>query len=353
MSNSASATASATAPIPDELTMIRRHRLRNLIARALVPLVAVSSTIPAFAAEPARPWPQGTVRVIAPFAPGSTPDLLARLVADRLSKNTGQSFFVEDRPGAGGMIGTAQIARAAPDGATIGVSIGGPLVNNTLLYKSMTYDPFRDLAPITRAVDQPCILVGSRSLAANDVPTLLADLKAAPDRSNYASLGNGTVSHLVMVMIATRAHADPVQVPYAGSGQAVAAMIGGETSLACLPPASVLPQVRAGNLKVLGVAASRRSPLFADLPTLAEQGLPGVEANAWIGFVAPARTPPATIARMQVEIAKVLNDPDVVKTLHAQYMEPVGDTPAAFAAYLRDELDRWRPIIRDNHITLD
>ena len=130
-------------------------------------------------------------------------------------------------------------------------------------------------------------------------------------------------------------------------------MIGGETSLGCLPPASVLPQVRAGALRVLGVASNNRSPLFPDLPTLAEQGLPGVEANAWIGFVAPAKTPPATVARMRAEIVRALQDPEVVKTLHAQYMEPVGDTPEAFAAYLHEELERWRPIIRDNHITLD
>lgn len=301
----------------------------------------------------AQAWPQKSTRIIAPFAPGSTPDIVARLVADKLAKNTGQSFHVENKPGAGGMIGTALVARAAPDGTTIGVSIGGPLVNNTLLYKSMTYDPFKDLAPITRAVDQPCVLVAGKALHANGVASLLADLKASPDKYNYASLGNGTVSHLVMVTIANREHATLTQVPYPGSGQAVAAMIGGETSLGCLPPSSVIPQVKAGNLDVIGVAARARAPLFPDMPTLAEQGLPGVEANAWIGFVAPAGTPAATIAIMQVEIAKALKDPDVAKTLRAQYMEPVGDTPAAFAAYLRDELDRWRPIIRDNHIALD
>jgi len=301
----------------------------------------------------AQQWPQATTRVIAPFAPGSTPDLLARLVADKLAKTTGQSFFVEDKPGAGGMIGTAMVARATPDGTTIGVSIGGPLVNNTLLYKSMTYDPFKDLAPVTLAVDQPCLLVANKSVHASTVATLLPDLATHPDLYHYASLGNGTVSHLVMVMIATRAHASLVQVPYSGSGQAVAALIGGEASLACLPPSSVMPQVKAGNLKVLGVAAPKRTPLFADLPTLAEQGLAGVEANAWIGFVAPAKTPAPLIAQMQAAIAKVLQDPEVVKTLHAQYMEPVGGTSQAFAAYLQEELARWRPIIRDNHITLD
>ena len=208
-----------------------RSRLAVLLVVFLVVFLAViGAATDAFAQQ----WPQGAVRVIAPFAPGSTPDLVARLVADRLAKNTGQAFHVEDRSGAGGMIGTATIARSAPDGGTIGVSIGGPLVNNTLLYKSMPYDPFKDLAPITRAVDQPCVLVAAKSIAATNVGTLMADLKAQPDRYNYASLGNGTVSHLLMVVIANRAHASLTQVPYPGSGQAVTAMIGGETSFGCL-----------------------------------------------------------------------------------------------------------------------
>jgi len=325
--------------------------MKAAFAVACATLVASCLATPATAS--AQQWPQGTTRIVAPFAPGSTPDLLARLIADRLAKNTGQSFVVEDRPGAGGMIGTAAGARAAADGTTIGVSIGGPLVVNTMLYKTMAYDPFRELAPVTLAVDQPCLLVASNSLAVSGVAGLLADLKAPPDGYNYASLGNGTVSHLVMVLIGNRAQANLVQVPYPGSGQAVAAMIAGEASLGCLPPSNVMPQVKAGNLKLLGIASKRRSTLFPDVPTLAEQGLSGVEANAWIGVVAPAKTPPATIVRMQAEIAKVLHDPAVIKALHEQYMEPVGDTPQQFAAYLREELDRWGPIIRDNRITLD
>jgi tripartite-type tricarboxylate transporter receptor subunit TctC len=188
---------------------------------------------------------------------------------------------------------------------------------------------------------------------ATDAAEALADMARRPDEFNYASLGNGTVSHLVMVMISNRAHAKLTQVPYPGSGQAVTALIAGEASFACLPASNVLPQVKAGNIRVLGIAAKTRSPLFPDVPTLIEQGLAGVEANAWIGIVAPARTPAPMLARMQAEIAKVLKDPDVVKTLEAQLMEPVGGTSQAFAAYLREERDRWGPVIRDSHIVLD
>ena len=321
--------------------MTRRHRLVLLVALAM-----------AFSVH-AQEWPQRATRVIVPFAAGSTPDLLARVVADKLAKNTGRPFYVEDKPGAGGMIGTAQIARATPDGSTFGVSIGGPLVNNTVLYKSMTYDPFVDLVPVTLAVNQPCLLVAGKDVKATNVAEMLAALGREPDRYNYASLGNGTVSHLVMVLLATRAHARLTQVPYPGSAQAVTALVAGETSFACLPPSNVMPQAKAGNLRVLGIAAKMRSPLLADIATLAEQGLTGVEANAWIGVVAPVKTPPAIVARMQAEIAKALKDPEVVKALAAQLMEPVGDSSQAFAAYLREELARWGPIIRDNHIVLE
>ena len=343
-------TARRARPRPTSLATV--DSLRSLVRSIGAAAALAGSLATAASAAPAE-WPDRTTRIVAPFAPGSTPDVVARLLADRLSKNTGQSFYVDDKPGAGGMIGTAAIAHAPPDGATFGVSIGGPLVNNTLLYKSMAYDPFRDLAPVTRLVDQPCLLVAAPTFRASTVAAMLTELKATPDRYGYASLGNGTVSHLVMVLIAGRAHADLTQVPYPGSAQAVAALMAGDAALGCLPPGNAMPQVKAGRLKLLGVASKSRSPLFPDVPTLAEQGLAGVEANAWIGVVAPAGTPPVIVARMQAEIAKALADPEVARTLAAQYMEPVGDRPAQFAAYLREELARWRPIIETNRITLD
>ena len=161
----------------------------------------------------AQDWPQRTVKIIAPFAPGSTPDILARLLSDRLSKNLKQSFIVENKPGAGGMIGTEAIATSAPDGYTFGVSIGGPLVNNTLLYKKMAYDPFKDLAPITLAVNQPCLLVVNSDFNAKNVQELLAELKRNPGKYNYGSFGNGTMAHLSMELVAQKTGSPLVQVP--------------------------------------------------------------------------------------------------------------------------------------------
>ena len=317
---------------------------------AIVLALGLVSAQPALAQE----WPdKGTVRVIAPFAPGSTPDIMARLIADHLSKSLNKPFIVENKAGAGGMIGTDAIAKAAPDGYTFGVSIGGPLVNNTLLYKQMAYDPFKDLAPVTLAVNQPCVLVASNKFAGSTAADLLAELKRNPDKYNYGSFGNGTMSHMVMVMIANQTNSQLVQVPYPGSSQVLAALVAGDVNLACIPAAGAMPQVKAGKLKVLGIASVKRFPLLPDVPTLVEQGLPGIEANSWMGVVAPAKTPAPVLARIQQEISKMLKDPEVVKTLHNQYMEPVGSTPQEFAAYMKEELERWGPLIKKNNITLD
>jgi tripartite-type tricarboxylate transporter receptor subunit TctC len=298
-------------------------------------------------------WPAKQVRIIVPFAPASTPDLLARVLADRLSSRTGKPFIVENKPGAGGMIGTDAIAKAAPDGYTIGVSITGPLVNNTLLYKKMAYDPFRDLAPITLAVNQPNVLVVNTAFNGPGLDGVLAELKRSPGKYNYASFGNGTVSHLAMEMIAAKTGAHIVQVAYPGSGQAVAALIAGDVQLGCIPAVSAMPQATAGHLRVLGVASARRSALLPEMPTLAEQGLPGVEGNSWIGVVAPARTPASILARIHDEVAGVLHEPEVMQTLRRDLMEPVGNTPDEFSAYMQEELKRWGPIIKANGISLD
>jgi tripartite-type tricarboxylate transporter receptor subunit TctC len=301
----------------------------------------------------AQEWPDKPVRIVAPFAPGSTPDILARLLADNLAKNTKKTFIVENKAGAAGMIGTDAVAKAAPDGTTIGISIGGPLVNNTVLYKSMPYDPFRDLTPITLAVNQPCVLVASNASAIGSVKELVAELQKNPSKYTYGSFGNGTMSHLVMVMIGMQTNSQLVQVPYPGAPQVVQALVAGDVNLACIPAAPTVPQAKAGKLKVLGVASSKRFTLMPDVPTISEQGIKGIEANSWMGVVAPAKTPAPVLARMQAEIAKVLSDPEVIRTLSNQYMEPVASTPQEFAAYLKEELDRWGPIIRKNNIQLD
>ena len=301
----------------------------------------------------AQDWPSRPLHLIVPFAAASTPDIFARLLADRMTANLGQTVVVDNKPGAGGMIGTDAIAKAAPDGYTFGVSITGPLVNNTLLYKKMAYQPFTDLAPITLAVNQPCILVANKDFNAATLPEALDELKRQPGKFNYASLGTGTMSHLSMETIAARSGTQVVQVPYPGSGQAVQALVAGDVNLGCMPPASVVTLMKSGRLKALGIASKRRSPLLPDVKTLSEQGLADFEANAWIGVVAPSKTPPAILKRLHEEVVRVLQRTDVRHALEQQMMEPVGNTPEQFAAYMREELERWGPVIRQNKITLD
>jgi tripartite-type tricarboxylate transporter receptor subunit TctC len=327
--------------------------LRIILRAIVLAVVGLAATLSATDCVLAQEWPDRPVRIIVPFPPGSSPDIVARLIGDQLTKNLQKPFVVENKPGAGGMIGTDAIAKALPDGTTIGVSITGPLVNNTLLYKKMAYDPFTDLAPITQAISQPCVLAANKEFGASNIKEMIAELKSKPGRYNYGSLGNGTNAHLIMEVIASKTSTKMVQVPYPGVGQAVQALLTNDVQLGCLPPIGVIPQARAGKLKVIGVAAKNRSPLLAEYPTLAEQGLSGVEANSWIGVVAPARTPQTILARIRTEIVRVLKDPEVAKTLHTQFMEPVGNTPEEFAAYMKDELDRWGPIIKQNNITVD
>jgi tripartite-type tricarboxylate transporter receptor subunit TctC len=303
-------------------------------------------------AAAAQDWPHRPVKIIVPFAAASTPDTFARILADSLRRRLGQPFIVENKPGASGMIGTDAVAKAPPDGYTIGVSIVGPLVTNKLLYKSMAYDPDRDLAPITIALVQPSILVVPADRNIRTVAELLAELRKRPGKANYASIGVGSLSHLTMELIAAKSGTQIVHVPYAGSSQAVTALVAGDVDVACLPGISVLPQVTAGKLRALAVTTAKRSPALPDVPTLKEQGV-DIEAGAWNGLIAPAGTPAPLLDRIRHEVVTTLKEPEVVGALRNQMMEVVGSTPEEFAAYLKEERERWTPVIVKNHITLD
>lgn len=325
--------------------MLRRKLIRAI---AFAPLALTA----AFAH--AQQWtPKAPVHVVVPFDPGSTPDLLARLVSERLAARLGQSIVVENKSGASGNIGTNAIAKAQPDGQTIGVSIAGPLGMNALLYKRLPFDPAKDIELISIAASQPAILVASNKLPVNKASELLDLLKKKPKAYSYASIGAGSASHLAMEVLDATAGADLVHAPYKGSAAAVTALLGGETDLAILPAAAVMPHIKAGRIRALAVAAPKRSTLVPDLPTLAEAGLPDVKADAWIGFVAPARTPAAVAQRLHAEITQILAEPAVREKLLTQYMEPVGNTPAEFRTVVNSEVARWKPVIEKYKITLD
>lgn len=315
-------------------------------------LLALSAIASAPSAR-ADDWPARPVHVIVAFAPGSTPDLLARMVSERLAQRLGKPVIVDNKPGASGNIGTDAVAKAAPDGYTLGVTISGPLAANTLLFKRLPYDPQTDIAPLTIAATQPSVLVVSPGMGAADMPALLARLRGNQGRFNYASMGTGSISHLAMAAVAARSGADIVHVPYPGSGQAVTSLLAGDTQVAVLPAAAVMPHVRAGKLKALAVATAKRSAILLDLPTLAESGLPDIQADAWMGFIAPAGTPEAILVRLQGDISQIVKSDEIRQKLQAQLMEPVGGTAAEFRATLQSDLARWQPVIRKNGIALD
>jgi tripartite-type tricarboxylate transporter receptor subunit TctC len=318
--------------------------------RLLAGLLAVAAGL---AQAAAQDWPVRTVTVYVPFIAGSTPDSLARIVAERLQARLGQPFVVENRPGASGNTGTAAVAKAAPDGHALGVSIVGPLVINALLFPSMPYDTARDLAPITILAAQPSVLVAHPGVVAGNVAELVALLKQDATKFTYGSIGRGSLSHLAMESLAIKAGVKVVHLPFPGSPAAVTALLRGDVQLAVMPAASVVPQGREGKLKMLGVTSPMRSALLPDLPTLREAGIAGVEADAWVGLIAPAATPAPVLAKIHKEAVAVLAEPEVAAKLAPQFMTPVAGTPDQFRAVLKEEHDRWAPIIKAGGIKVE
>jgi len=300
----------------------------------------------------AQGWPNKTVRIIVPFGPGATPDVVARLIADGLQKETGQTFIVENKPGASGNTGTDAVAKAAPDGATIGVSIGGPLAINTLLFSHLPYDPKKDLSFITMLVTQPSALAVNASLNVDNVPALIDVIRRNPGKYNFGSIGTGSLSHLAMEAIARKSGTELVHVPYASSPQAVTALLRNEVQMVCLPAISITPQLNSGAIKLLAITTAQRSALLPGVPTLKEAGI-DVEADAWMGLIAPAGIPDAMVERINHLVREAITSPTVRQKLSAQLMEPVPDTPADFRARIDADIARWKPVIAAAGIKLE
>ena len=301
----------------------------------------------------AQSWPPKTVHILVPFGAGSTPDIVARILADGLGKQyPGSAFVVENKPGASGNIATDAVAKAAPDGSTIGVSIGGPLAINTLLFSHLPYDPKKDIAPISQLITQPSILAVSPELKVDSVAALVALLKANPGKYNFASIGNGSLSHLAMEAIATKAGAKMVHVPYASSPQAITAVIRGDAQMACLPAISVVPQAKAGKLTLLAVSTAKRSPYLPDVPTLKESGI-DVEADAWMGLVGPGGLPKPMVDQINKDVVAIIKQPAVRDKLGAQLMEPVGSSPEELRARMDGEIARWAPVIKAANVKVN
>jgi tripartite-type tricarboxylate transporter receptor subunit TctC len=282
---------------------------------------------------------------VVPFGAGSTPDVVARLIADHWQAKFSQPVIIDNKPGASGNIGTDAVAKAAPDGATIGISIGGPLAINTLLFSKLPYDPQTDIAPITQLVTQPSALVVHSGLKVNDVAELVALLKREPGRYNFGSIGNGSLSHLAMEAIALASGTQIVHVPYPSSPAAMTALVRGDVQMGCLPAIAVTPHTASGAVKILAVSTAKRSPYLPTIPTLKEAGI-DVEADAWMGMIAPAGTPEGVVAKIRHEVVEALRTTAVRDKLAAQLMEPIGNSPAEFRARIDGEIARWAPIIK-------
>jgi len=299
-----------------------------------------------FSAACAQPYPVKPVRLVVTYTAGGPADIAARALAQKLAEMWGQQVVVDNRAGAGGIIGTELVAKAAPDGYTLLHGTAAGLIINPLLVKKLPYDTFRDFAPVSMVVIVPQLLVTHPALPATTLKELIALAKARPGALNYASVGIGSPNHLGMELLKSMAGIDMVHVPYKGATPAMADLIAGQVQLAFNGMASVLPQIASGKMKAIAIGSARRSPAAPDVPTVAEAGLPGFEYVAWNGNFAPAGTPAALVNRLSADIRKALAAPDVVQRLASLGSEPGGNTPAEFAAYVKADHARWARVVQ-------
>ncbi len=303
----------------------------------------------AFAAEPA--YPDRPVRLVVGFPPGGAADILGRMAAQQLTAGLGQQVVVDNRGGAGGLIATEITARANPDGYTLFFT-SIPHVINPHLYKKVSYDALKDFTPVIQFVAVPLMMASGPSVPAKTVKEVIAIAKAKPGQLNYGSGGSGSSSHLAMELFKSMAGLDLTHVPYKGTGPLITDMLGGQIGLTIASAVPLTPQVKAGKLRALGVTGPKRSPAFPDVPAIAET-VAGYEVVNWFGIVAPAGTPKAVVTRVNAELNKALQSPDLVKTLNSQTAEAVGGTPEAFGKVIRADYAKWAKVVKQSGARVD
>jgi tripartite-type tricarboxylate transporter receptor subunit TctC len=299
-------------------------------------------------------WPQKPVRVIVPFAPGGASDLMPRLVGEKLTGMWGQPVVIENRPGAAGNLGMEVGAKSAPDGYTLLSAPNGNMVVNPHMYSKLAYDVFKDLAPVTRIAAVQNVLVVHPDVPAKTVKELIALAKAKPGELNFASPGNGSQAHVAVELLKLRLGLELVHVPYQGVGPALKDLLGGRINLMVAQVPSALPHIKAGKLRALGVCSAAPLAALPDVPTVAAAaGLPGFEAVSWYALMAPAGTPKEVIAKIQGDVAKVLQMADVREKLEAMGAEPSGESSAELAARIKGEYDAWGEVVKKANIKAD
>ena len=299
----------------------------------------------------AQDYPSRPVRIVIPLSPGGTTDVPGRIIAQKLSGTLGQQFFVENRAGAGGTIGTDYVAKSKPDGYTL-LLTASPFVIAPHVYKNMPYDTLADFAPVIRIATGPYVLVVHPSLGVNSVKELIAAAKKEPGKIDFASSGNGGAQHLVTELFMYMTGIKLNHVPYKGSGPAQQDLMSGIIKVSFVGTPIAIPHMKSGRLKALGVSTAKRSPEMLDVPTIAEAGVPGYEAIVWIGLLAPAGTPRDIVAKLNGEIGRLMRADEVKKLIAPTGMEPDPDTPAQFAAYLKADYDKWGKVVRDSGATV-
>jgi len=301
----------------------------------------------------AQTYPTKPIKLVAPSTPGDAPDVIARLVADKLSIVLGQQVVVENRPGAGGIVGSEAVARAAPDGYTLIMGNAGSHGINAAVYANLPYDIQRDFAPVSQVAVAPNVMVINPSLPAKTVAEFVAYAKSQPGKLSYASGGNGSSAHMSMELFKSMAGVDIQHIPYKGSSPALTDLVAGQVAvfIGNMPP--TVPLVKAGKLRALAVTTKTHSALMPELPTIAESGLPGYETVAWFGVLAPAGTPPEIVNRLSLEIGKIARSPEMREKLLAMGAEPVGGSPAEFRAVIDRDIAKWKPLAQKVGIKVD
>jgi len=318
-------------------------RVAILVTALLLPLAAIGDW------TPSRP-----IKIVVPFAPGGQPDVVARALAEPLSKSLGQPVIVENRSGAGGNIAADAVAKAAPDGYTLLMGTNGPLAVSPAIYKDLPYDPLKDLAPITLVGTSPNLIAVNPRLGVTTLKGLVDKAKAEPGKLNFSSVGKGSISQLSMELLNSAAGIDTVHIPYNGGAPAVAALIAGDVQILSLNPTALIPHVAAGKARVVAQTSAKRSPLIPDVPTVAESGYPGFEADVWMAVMAPAKTPPEAIARLNAELVKIIRSPQLRDTLwNRQWIDPVGSRPEEVTAVLQREGAKWARVVKAARIAVD
>lgn len=320
--------------------------------KLLMPVALLAASVLSLPIQAATAFPNKPIRIIVAYTPAGTTDILARAIGQKMSETWGQPVIVDNRAGAAGNIGTEVAARSTPDGHTLIMGTAGTHGINVSLYRKLSWHPVNDFAPVSLSAMVPNIMVVNNSLPVKNVREFVAHVKANPGKLSYGSPGNGSTAHLSMELFKSMTGSNIVHIPYKGSAGVLADVMGGQIAVTIdnMPP--YIPQVKAGKIRALAVSTNKRSSAMPDLPTIAEAGVPGYEAGAWFGLLAPAGTPKAIVAQLSAESARILKLPDMSKRISELGAEPVGSTPEQFAELINSEIAKWAKVIKDAKVEL-